>query len=57
MEEQVAEEEHVPWLVPQEHQTLFSVTWSFVFGQDHHQYHQHRKRKEDERDKDLDIRD
>jgi hypothetical protein len=56
VEDQGAEEELVPLLVPQ-HQTLFSVPWSFVFGQNQHQYHQYRKRKEDERDKDLDIRD
>jgi hypothetical protein len=51
-EEQGEEEGQVPLLVPQQHQTLFSVPWSFVFGQDHQQQQQqHSKRKVYERDR------
>ena len=53
-EEKGEEEEQVPLLVPQQNQTLFSVPWSFVFGQDlQQQQQQHSRRKEDERDREA----
>ena len=53
-EEKGEEEEQVPLLVPQQHQTLFSVPRSFVFGQDQQQQQQqHSRRKEDERDREA----